>query len=187
MYIILLYYWGQLHAPCEYCIVWYEYFEYVHWSAHLHSINACHVHMTNCHNALEARGLCHIWCMICMLEIMKSKYMCVCAKSCSWSSMLRCTITKPHPMAYFAWRGFTLCLSACVSVKKISKNIQPISSIFGGSLPCDPGRKPFNFEKNRPGVRVGVGVGSKFGPNDKRFMKLFFEWLSTPKRCKLDM
>ena len=60
-------------------------------------------------------------------------------------------------VSYFAF----VCLSVCVCVRyqNISKNIEPINFIFGGSLPCDPGRKPFDFEKNPPGVRVCGGVG----------------------------
>ncbi len=60
--------------------------------------------------------------------------------------------------------GFlTLHLCVCVSIyllAKYLKNIQPINFIFGEGLPSDPGRKPFDFEKNCQGVRVGVG-GSK--------------------------
>ena len=55
------------------------------------------------------------------------------------------------------------------------------------------GGKPFDFEKNHPGVRVGEGwwgggwgLGSKFGPNDKRQEKNFRVAI-TPERCKLDM
>ncbi len=67
-----------------------------------------------------------------------------------------------------------VCLSVCVCVcvcpfTKYLKKFKPINFIFGGGLPSDPGRKPFDFDKNRPGVRVGVcGGGVKFGPNDKR-------------------
>ncbi len=62
----------------------------------------------------------------------------------------------------------TVYMCVCVSVTKISqKNIESIKFIFGGSLPSDPERKPIDFEKNLPGVRVGVG-GLKYGPNDKR-------------------
>ncbi len=74
----------------------------------------------------------------------------------------------------------------CVSVDKISqdiKSIQPINFIFGGSLSCDPRKKPLDFEKNRPGVRVALR-GSKFGPNDKRYEKNFQEAI-TPKRCQV--
>ncbi len=50
-----------------------------------------------------------------------------------------------------AWRGFLLCVCLSMSVNKISKKIlnriQPIYFIFGESLPCDPGRKPLDFEK----------------------------------------
>ncbi len=56
--------------------------------------------------------------------------------------------------------GFlTKCICACVCVclfAKYLKKYEPINFIFGGGLPSDPGRKPFDFEKNRPGVRVGV-------------------------------
>ena len=45
--------------------------------------------------------------------------------------------------------------------------------MFGGSLPCDPGRKLFDLVKNHPGIRGGVGGEGeravKFGPNDKRY------------------
>ena len=80
-------------------------------------------------------------------------------------------LVKPRPC--FARRGFLLCvcLSVCVfvfvSVSKISQKILNRSTSFLAGLPSDPGRKPFDFEKYHPGVRVGVG-GSKFGPNDKR-------------------
>ena len=47
--------------------------------------------------------------------------------------------------------------------KYISKNIEPIDFIFGGGLPSDTRRKPFDFEKNRPGVRVGLGGGRGVG------------------------
>ncbi len=59
------------------------------------------------------------------------------------------------PCHCFAWRGFLLCvcLSVCVSVTKISKKILNRPTIFGGGLPSDPGRKPFDFEKNRPRVK----------------------------------
>ncbi len=63
----------------------------------------------------------------------------------------------------------------CVSVTKISKKIEPINFIFGGGLPSDPGRKPFDFEKNLPGVRVGLG-----GRNLSlmiRHRRKYFEWL----------
>ncbi len=58
--------------------------------------------------------------------------------------------------------GFlTLRLSVCVCVRyqNISKTIKPINFIFGGGLPSDLGRKPFDFEQNHPGVRVGLGGG----------------------------
>ncbi len=66
-------------------------------------------------------------------------------------------------VSYFVF----VCLSVCVCplpkyLKKYWTNF-----IFGEGLSSDPGRKPFDFEKNCPGVRVGLG-GSKFGPNDKR-------------------
>ncbi len=49
-----------------------------------------------------------------------------------------------------------VCLSVCVPVNKISKKILNLSTpFFCGSLPCDPGGKPFDFEKNRLGLRVG--------------------------------
>ena len=51
-----------------------------------------------------------------------------------------------------------VCVSLCVSVNKISKkNNEPINFIFGGGLPSDPDRKPFDFEKNRPGGKGGPG------------------------------
>ncbi len=64
-------------------------------------------------------------------------------------------------------------LSVCVSVHKISQKIEPIYFFLCVILPCDPGRKPFDFGKQKhPGVRVCVcvcgGGGSKFGPNHKR-------------------
>ncbi len=70
-----------------------------------------------------------------------------------------------------------VCQSVCVCVRyqSISRNIKPINFIFGGSLPSDPGRKPFHFEKNRPRVRVGVG-----GQNLSlmiRDRRKIFEWL----------
>ena len=63
-----------------------------------------------------------------------------------------------------------LSVRVCVRFQNIQKNVEPINFIFGGSLPSNPWRKPFDFEKNHRGVRVGV-EGSKFGPNhanDKR-------------------
>ena len=48
---------------------------------------------------------------------------------------------------------FTLRLSVCVSVsvcvryQNIWKKIEPINFIFGGSLPSNPDRKPFDLEK----------------------------------------
>ncbi len=66
--------------------------------------------------------------------------------------------------SYFAFVCVSVCLSMC---KTTWKNTEPVNFIFGGGLPSDPGRKPFDFEKYRPGVRMGVG-GPKFGPNDKR-------------------
>ena len=71
--------------------------------------------------------------------------------------------------------GFlTLCLSClfvsvcvCVRYQNISKNIESINFNFGGSLPSDPGRNPFNFEKKLPQGKGGCG-GSKFGLNEKR-------------------
>ena len=78
-------------------------------------------------------------------------------------------VFKPRPS--FAWQGFLLslcvCVRPCVHQQYISKSIEPINFIFGEGLFSDPGRKPFEFEKNCPGVRVGV-EGSKFGPNHKR-------------------
>ena len=72
-----------------------------------------------------------------------------------------------------------MCVCETVCEQNISKNIDSINFIFGGGLPSDPRRKPFDFDKNRPGVRVrvcvcvcgggsGGGGSSKFGPNDKR-------------------
>ncbi len=66
---------------------------------------------------------------------------------------------------------FALCVHVCICQQNISKNIEPINFVFGGSLPSDPGRKPFYFEKILPwgkGVCVCVGGGSNFAPNDKR-------------------
>ncbi len=99
-------------------------------------------------------------------------------------------ILKSRPC--FAGRGFLLnfplsvcvCLCVCVCGQDISKSIQPINFIIGGSLPCDPGKKPLDFEKNRQGVRVGLGGGG--GSNDKRWEKKFRVAI-TPKRCKFDM
>ncbi len=68
-------------------------------------------------------------------------------------------------VSYFHFVCPSVGVSVCV--QNISKNIESINFIFGGGLPSDTRRKPFDFEKNRPGVRVGLG-GSKFGPNDNR-------------------
>ncbi len=75
-------------------------------------------------------------------------------------------------ISYFAF----VCLCICVCpLAKYLKNIELINFIIGGSLPSDPGRKPFHFEKNRPRVRVGVG-----GQNLSlmiRDRRKIFEWL----------
>ena len=79
------------------------------------------------------------------------------------------------PMAGFL--TFTLpvcvCVSECLWTRSddISKSIQSINFIFGGSLPCGPRKKPLGFEKkNRIALGYGWawGGGAKFGPNDKR-------------------
>ncbi len=62
----------------------------------------------------------------------------------------------------------------CVSITKITKKIEPIKFIFGGSLPSDPGRKPFDFEKNRPRVRGGGVRNLALMIRDRRKI---FEWL----------
>ena len=74
-------------------------------------------------------------------------------------------------------------MCVCVSINKIhvsKKTIETINFIFGGGLPCEPVRTPFNFERNCPGVRVDVwggGGGPKFGRNDKELDRFFFERL----------
>ena len=51
---------------------------------------------------------------------------------------------------------------------KIYKKILKRSTSFlVEAFPLTQG-KPFDFEKNVPGIRVGGGGGFKFGPNDKR-------------------
>ncbi len=57
-----------------------------------------------------------------------------------------------------------LCLSVCLSVNKISlKRLQPINFILMEFFPMTEGRIIIlNFQKNRPGVSVGVG-GPTFG------------------------
>ncbi len=54
-------------------------------------------------------------------------------------------------------------------VMNISKVIEPITFIFGAGLPSEPAMKCFDFETNRPVVRVGLGGGGgrEFWPNDK--------------------
>ncbi len=61
----------------------------------------------------------------------------------------------PRVLLNLAHALHLLCICLCVSVNKISQ----IYFIFGGRLPSDPGRKPSDSEKNRPGVRVGRGGG----------------------------
>ncbi len=71
----------------------------------------------------------------------------------------------------------------CVRVQniyKILKSTSTINFIFGGSLPCDPGRTHLILKKKKhhPEVRVGVGrprVGVvRFRPNDKRWEHNFW-------------
>ncbi len=62
---------------------------------------------------------------------------------------------KPHPCK--AWTGFLtlhlcVCLTVCLCAKYL-KTIESINFIFVCDLPSDAGRKPFNFEKNRHGLR----------------------------------
>ncbi len=84
----------------------------------------------------------------------------------------------------------TLCLSLCLSVcllAKYVKNIEPINFVFGGSLPSNSRKKPFDFEQNCPGVMGGRGGGGKFGPIMIRDRRKNFRVAITPKRCELDM
>ena len=64
-----------------------------------------------------------------------------------------------------------------MSVNKISQKYSTDQLHSGGGLHSNPGRKPFDFEKqNRPGVRGFVCMGergSKFGPNDKEIGDFF--------------
>ncbi len=75
-------------------------------------------------------------------------------------------LVKPRPC--FIWRGLLhlFCIfpsiHMCVCFQYVSKNIEPINFIFGGSLPSDPGRRPFDFEKS-PWGKGGYG-GSKIWP-----------------------
>ncbi len=64
-------------------------------------------------------------------------------------------------MAGFLTLRFSVCVCVhpCVCGQNISKSIEPDNFIFGGSLPSDPGRKPFNFEKKRQGLGWAWGVG----------------------------
>ncbi len=71
---------------------------------------------------------------------------------------------------------FTLCVCPCVCVQNISKHIEPIHVIFGGGLPFDPWRKPFDFKSNPPGARVGVRGGRNLALII-RDTRIFFEWL----------
>ena len=51
-----------------------------------------------------------------------------------------------------------VCVCVCLYVhgENISQMILWINLIFGGILPCDPGRKTFDFEKkNRSKIRGG--------------------------------
>ncbi len=61
-------------------------------------------------------------------------------------------------MAELFFYFYFVCLCH-VSLFKISKEkIESINFIFGGDLPSDTRKKPFDFEKNRPRVRVGLKV-----------------------------
>ncbi len=78
-------------------------------------------------------------------------------------------------------------VSLCVSWQNISKNIEPINFIFGGSLSSNSGKKPFDFEQNCPGVMGGWEEGGEFGPRMIRDRRKNFRVAMTPKRCVLDM
>ena len=69
-----------------------------------------------------------------------------------------------------------------VWVKICKKNIERINLIWGGSLPYDPRKKSFDFEKNHPEVTwVHVGKGGCGLDQNLGLMirdgRTFFEWL----------
>ncbi len=73
-------------------------------------------------------------------------------------------------MAGFLTLRLSMCLSVSVSVNKISyKNIESIYFIFGGSLPCHPGRKLFDFAKKKKKKKKGKGVWGGGGGGRVKF------------------
>ena len=65
----------------------------------------------------------------------------------------------PPPPAGLMAMTLCVCLSVCAFEQNISKSIQLINFIFAGCLPSDPVNKWSDFEKDRSGVREGLGVG----------------------------